>query len=211
MDNYQINQAKILALRFVPNHLPKLTLLICAVSLSVAPALAQNKVYMPGDKLQPVIPFHAPRQLQIIDEGPILKDCRRAPEASPDYMVIIGPGPKAAPPNTVVLRAQPNNLPQSGFGTQIPAGGLSHANNLPATTMGGRAPVDAAPRRSARPMMTADNAVAGKVQNKPVASSTPLTFGRYPSGESLANGSAYHTSETSAELRGRLVGAGQSK
>ena len=102
--------------------------------------------------------------MQVVDESPEVKDCRRRKEASPNYLINIAPLPGAtATPGTIVLTPEQNSLPASGFTSQIPAGGMAPARTLPATTMGGHAPTGAA-AAGPRPIMNFahDNLAAGR-------------------------------------------------
>ena len=76
------------------------------------------------------------RQIQIIDESPIVHDLRRAPQQD-IYNVEIGPGPAAQAPRVFTIKSSgPGSLPFAGTTSNIPAGGMRPTSNLSPTTMG---------------------------------------------------------------------------
>lgn len=117
--------------------------------------------------------YNAPRQIQIIDERPLIHDFREAPQAP--GMIQLPPGPGAYPGGAgggagggqmstggALPYRTPSNpmgaLPKSGFGqfSNIPARGMGPQNALPRGTSTGvhAAPAAATARPAAnRPML----------------------------------------------------------
>ena len=183
-------------------------LLIFALSLasglSALPASAQNSVTVRGHQLEQASWPKARLQLQIVDESPELKDCRRRKETSPNYLINIGPLPAAAAPSgTIVLTPEQNSLPASGFTSQIPAGGMAPSRSLPATTMGGHAPTGTA-AAGPRPIMKLghDNLVAGR---KLPSSSAPVLASYRPYNSLLESHGMSAERRTSTELHAVLI------
>jgi hypothetical protein len=107
--------------------------LVCAGAAS-----AQNQtVTIHKDALQKVEPYHARRQIQIIDESPIVSDLRRAPQQPDQFNIQIGPGPAAQAPRIITIKAGgPGSLPFAGTTSNIPSGGMRAPGNLAPTHMG---------------------------------------------------------------------------
>lgn len=130
----------------------KSTLLIISFStisillISETPGLAQFKVRK--DSLEKSTWYEAPRQVQIIDDAPVVHDFRQASPPPPQYINIpanpgggnLGTIPAGGlhfgDPNAVHTSSGPN-LPRAGFGTNIPAGGIAHPGSLPGISHGG--------------------------------------------------------------------------
>jgi hypothetical protein len=187
---------------------PKKLLLLLALSLvtglSALPASAQNAVTVRGHQLEQASWPKARLQLQIVDESPELKDCRRRKEASPNFLINVGPLPSAsASPGTIVLTPEPNSLQPSGFTSQIPAGGMAPSRSLPATTMGGHAPTGAA-AAGPRPIMNLghDNLVAGR---KLPSSPAPVVASFKPYNSLLESHGMGAERRTSTELHAVLI------
>jgi hypothetical protein len=126
-----------------------LALLCLSINLCQLPALAQQPP-MNHRGLQPAEPFHAKRQMRILDESPDVVDLRQ-PKQSSIVRIHVGAVPDALTQVTDVYTAgsQPsgrdgspsagapgvitvdmNKLPASRFDTNIPARGIAAPNNL---------------------------------------------------------------------------------
>lgn len=159
---------------------PLLLLLAASLPFTASPAEAQTVVNIKRDQLEQVKPYNAPRQVYILDENPKVKDLRRAPENSPTYGINIAPLPGVkGQPGVIMLTPERSSLPQSGFQSQIPAGGMIKPK-LPGTTMGGHAPIDRVPgapsAQSARPVGL--KSVQALRTGKPTTT-TPATYTPY--------------------------------
>ena len=123
----------------MPNNVIR-AIVLAIVGLTVScncEAQAQNQsVTLKRDALQQVEPFHARKQVQIIDESPIVTDLRRAPQQDV-YNIEVGPGPAGQAPRVFSIKAGgPGSLPFAGTTSNIPAGGMRPVGNLPSTKMG---------------------------------------------------------------------------
>lgn len=155
-------------------------------------------------------------QIQIVDDGPIVNDLRRAPQEDRGYQIPIGPAgggnriPEGGIPlgsGPVQMRVAPNSLPQAGFGSNIPANGMGPARALPGTEMGQLGKQYAAEQKrnsqnnvSARPIGLGRPASAAAAPNR-IAS--PASYG--PAYKSSGGGYVAQQS-SSASLRGKLLG-----
>lgn len=162
---------------------PLLVLLAASLPFTAAPAEAQTVVNIKRDQLEPVKSHTARRQIQILDESPIVTDLRHPRENSPTYAINLSPlAGSTGQPGVIMLTPERSGLPQSGFQSQIPAGGLIKPR-LPGTTMGGHAPIDRAPSmpsaQSVRPVGIKSVSLAHS--GKP-ASVTPATYSPYQTG-----------------------------
>jgi hypothetical protein len=107
--------------------------------------------------LEPVEFYHAQRRLQIVPEGPIITNSVRPERTAPKYIFVGSGDPNAGtgsginlssdgqiPPGGIPIQGGPqtishsipgvgplNDLPASGFTTNIPSGGTPMRNNLP--------------------------------------------------------------------------------
>lgn len=162
---------------------PLLVLLAASLPFTASPAEAQTVVNIKKHQLEQVEYYHAPLNVQILDENPRIKDHRHARPNEPDFAINIAPLPGAnGQPGVIMLTPERSGLPQSGFQSQIPAGGLIKPR-LPGTTMGGHAPIDRAATmphaQSVRPVGI--KAVSAAHSGKP-ASVTPATYSAYQTG-----------------------------
>jgi len=162
---------------------PLLALLAASLPFTASPAEAQTVVNIKRDQLEQVKPHTARRQIQILDESPVVTDLRHPRENSPTYAINLSPlGGSNGQPGVIMLTPERSGLPQSGFQSQIPVGGLIKPR-LPGTTMGGHAPIDRAATmphaQSVRPVGI--KAVSAAHSGKP-ASVTPATYSAYQTG-----------------------------
>ncbi len=127
--------------------------------VAIVPSFAQTKV--DPRSLEKAKFYEAPRQMQIIDDRPIVRDFREAPAAAPAPIEIppgpasngpggngagaLGGGAPSLPPGGLQMGSGSGPsyrgpggmaLPRSGFGgpSNIPARGFSRAGALPSTT-----------------------------------------------------------------------------
>ncbi len=100
------------------------------------------------DSLEKSTWYEAPRQIQIIDDSPIIHDYRPAPQTNQDNQYVNIPanpgGNSSSIPagglhfGTPAARVSAgSNLPSAGFGTNIPVGGIAHPRSLPGISHGG--------------------------------------------------------------------------
>lgn len=159
---------------------PLLLLLAASLPFTAAPAEAQTVVNIKRDQLEQVKSHTYRRQIQILDESPLVKDLRQPREIPPTYAINLAPLPgSSGQPGVIMLTPEHSNLPQSGFQSQIPAGGMIKPR-LPGTTMGGHAPIDKVPgapsAQSARPVGL--KSVQAVRTGKPTISA-PATYAPY--------------------------------
>lgn len=103
-------------------------LLVAIVSFSL-PAFAQTRVKK--DSLEKANWYTAPREFQIIDDRPVVKDFRSAPPGAGTVSIPNGNGYSQEP-----VRMNTSSLPQSGFATNIPASGIRSNGPLPGVNRG---------------------------------------------------------------------------
>ncbi len=115
------------------------------------------------DSLEKSTWYEAPRQIQIIDDSPIIHDYRPAPQTNQDNQYVNIPanpgGNSSSIPagglhfGTPAARVSAgSNLPSAGFGTNIPVGGIAHPRSLPGISHGGLLhPPSSAPVANAPP------------------------------------------------------------
>ncbi len=181
-----------------------MVLLPVYLTLAGAPAQAQNSINIKRDQLEQVEPYHARRHIMIVDECPRVVDYRRPKDNGPNYLINVGPVPSSGgQPNTVILTPEHNGLTQSGFQSQIPAGGMIKPALAP-VVMGGHAPVqglsDGGKSASARPIM----ATSARLGQQSPAASAPMQYHKYDT----AGGNSFesHSStQTKAKLHGKLI------
>ncbi len=116
-----------------------------ALSASASEAQAQGSVTLKKGQLQQAGWYKSAPQIQIVDDGPIVHDYRTAPQQDQGFQIPIGPAgnngriPEGGIPlgnGAAMTRMAPSNLPQAGFGSNIPARGMGPAIALPGTKMG---------------------------------------------------------------------------
>jgi hypothetical protein len=84
--------------------------------------------------------YTSPREFQIIDDRPVVKDFREGPQQT--QTVDVGGGPAGAGGNGNIpaggmhfgkpsVRTESSGLPRSSFGSNIPAGGVGSSSALP--------------------------------------------------------------------------------
>ncbi len=176
-----------------------LTLTVVAVStvIGVSPAFAQGgfQGHIQQNKLDKTKFFNAPRQMQILDERPLIRDFREAPSNSPMISLPPGPqangggyggngagalgdvpsggGPASAPVQLGGPGVQPYRTPDNAGQLPLPKSGFSRESNIPAR---GMAP------RNALADGTSTNRLMGKLMKPKEA-----IGGTYPTG-SLGGG-----------------------
>lgn len=173
-----------------------LGLTVIAMSAASAPVFAQGNMqgHIKQNELQRSRFYNAPRQVQILDERPIIKDFREAPTSSPD--IALPPGPQGRPGGyggngAGALGDVPSGVPGGGnplqlggpgvqpYRTQnpnmgagqlpLPKSGFNRESNIPA---GGIHPGGALPEG------TTTNRLAGKM----FSPKQPISLGGPPSG-----------------------------
>jgi len=195
---------------------------LAAFVCSAGSAKAQNSsVTMKKGQLQQAGWFKSAPQIQIVDDGPVVHDLRTAPAQDQSYQLPIGPAgsngriPEGGIPlgnggGPMQMRVAPNNLPQAGFQSAIPARGMGPARALPGTEMGQLGKQYAAEQRrnaqssvSARPIGRHNAPSATAAPNR-IASPSAYTGG-------YGNGGGYvaPSSSSSTSTRAVLLGKGK--
>jgi hypothetical protein len=198
-------------------------LAITCTAAFTAPALAGNSNGMVNTKQLPQTTFHKSRiQAQVVDETPIITNCVR-PEQKAKGIRIVGSG-QAGPTqidandgggldgmqvgNPTFSRSNPMvntaGVPQSGFGSNIPAGGpgIPGGRNLqPGTTsnrlLGVNGQLRTAPH--GQPAMTGS---APRAMAAPAPATTAATtYPTYPSGSGNAAGGTQVKTNVVGSLR----------
>ncbi|CAN5357215.1 hypothetical protein BH11CYA1_BH11CYA1_24310 [soil metagenome] len=160
-------------------------------------------------------------QIQIVDDGPVVHDYRTAPHEDQAYQIPVGPAgtsgriPEGGIPlgngGPQMMRMAPNALPQSGFGTNMPARGMGPARALPGTEMGQLGKQYAADQRraaqsqnnvSARPIGLGRGNSAAAAPNR--MASSPASYGAAYHGS--GGGYVAPSSSSSASVRAKLLG-----
>lgn len=183
--------------------------LAMASALTIVPTFAQNKV--DPSKLDKAKFYEAPRELQIIDNRPIIKDFREAPEQG-EPAINMPPGPAGSSGLRLGgqhgdgLRTSSPALPKSGFGeSNLPVNGM-RPQGLPAAPRTFLAkPLPAPPQlaaRAAHPLRSAPAAV--KAPTTPAAPKVP-TVSSYGASYSTGSGSSIERS-SNQNVRGKLLG-----
>lgn len=125
-------------------------------------------VRMPKKSLEKVRWFNAPRQIDIIDDRPIVHDHRTGPEAAESFDIPIAPIPMQ------VAQAGGNSSIPAG-GIQVPGGGLPYRTNtpllgglptLPKVAFDSNIPAHGLAQHSNLPGGTTTNRLAGKMLPK---------------------------------------------
>lgn len=195
--------------------------LFCLSVLAIAgPASAQGMI---SEKARQKATFYnAPRQIQIIDERPVIHDFREAPQAAP--MMQLPPGPGAYPGGAGGAGGQgqmmnggalpyrtPVNpmgaLPKSGFGqfSNIPARGMGPQQALPnGTTSGGHValPKQAAAPVASRSMLPGAGGARPAAAARPAA---PVAAAGYGGNYTRTTGATGGGSSVSSNVSGRLM------
>lgn len=201
------------------------TKIVIAAFLSLAglaiavPANAQGMI---NEKARQKATFYnAPRQIQIIDERPMIHDFREAPQAP--GMIQLPPGPGAYPGGSgggagggqmstggALPYRTPSNpmgaLPKSGFGqfSNIPARGMGPQSALPRGTSTGvhAAPAAAVARPAANRPMLGGGPAPGAAARRP---SGPVAAASYGGSYATPYASSGRSSSASSNVSGRLM------
>lgn len=212
-----------LANKSLKKHKFYLVMTTGALVLSALTSSAQAQspsVSLKKGQLQQAGWYKSAPQVQIVDDGPVVHDYRTAPHEDQAYQIPIGPAgtsgriPEGGIPlgngGPQMMRMAPNSLPQSGFGTNMPARGMGPARALPGTEMGQLGKQYAAEQRrsaqnnvSARPIGLGRGNSAAAAPNR-MASSSPASYGAAYHG----SGGGYQapSSSSSASVRAKLLG-----
>ncbi len=210
-----------LASRILKNHKLYLAITTGALVLSALTSSAQAQspsVSLKKGQLQQAGWYKSAPQVQIVDDGPVVHDYRTAPHEDQAYQIPIGPAgtsgriPEGGIPlgngGPQMMRVAPNSLPQSGFGTNMPARGMGPARALPGTEMGQLGKQYAAQQRaaqanvSARPIGLGRGNSAAAAPNRMAAS--PASYGAAYHGS--GGGYVAPSSSSSASVRAKLLG-----
>jgi len=192
--------------------------LLCGtISIFAQPASADNLVRFKNDTLDQSNWFKARRQLQIINNDPIVSDHRqqdndqtyafRIPPLAPAQAsapIVISPDGSSSSlqggaPGTVIIN--PNRLPASHFSTNIPAGGPMRSSLPDGSTSNRLANKDWVRGSMAHP------AVAHQSQPQPSAArptnlaQTPATYGP----DTVSGGSGFSSGTTTGKVKGTLL------
>lgn len=182
-------------------------LLLLSVGLSNSQALAQGGggYKIRKDALEKVQWYHAPREIQILDDRPVINDMRGG---QPSSMA-----PSAAPMslNGTPLNAAP--LPKSGFGaSNIPIGGFAAGKPLPAgSSTNMLAGKMAKPQAMGRPGSLLKSTRGSQAAMQPMSAGPARTAtygGSYsaPSGGGMGGGSTQSSTSVSGRItRGSLL------
>jgi hypothetical protein len=159
---------------------------IAALAL-ITPANAQGRVQK--NAMEKSTFYQSQREIQIIDDRPVIKDFRQAPAAE-DSVALPPPPPGFNGGNTGAgALGNLNDLPHAGFS---PSRALPHAGFT------GHVPV-AQPGKSARGHLLRPAAAAPQIAQR-VAPPAVASYGGYGSGSSGKS-----TSQTSSSVRGTLL------
>lgn len=121
------------------SYLLLLTALLSSMSLAEAQQAQAQGFKIKKDQLDKVEYYKAPRQIQILNEGPRVRDFRQ-PEVNQNYIINVPPNPKAVTQTQVInapgvqasggtMMSVPNLAP-AGFGSNIPIGGTFKPGGL---------------------------------------------------------------------------------
>lgn len=179
--------------------------------------------------------FNAPREYQIIDERPIIKDFREAPQA-PGY-VDLPPGPEGfgggyggggagamgdpggGSASAPMQLGGPNqgyrtDSPMSGSPMPLPKSGFGRESNIPARGMGPKGPLPGVTQGVLGKMMTPKPGAgagpasgAGNVRGRLLGGPKPAQAQSYSGGYGSGSGigSSGSASRSEANVRGRLL------
>ena len=187
---------------------------ICAfaVQAGFSEAKAQS-VNIKRGQLQQAGWYKSNLQVQIVDDGPIVNDMRRAPAQDRGFEIPIGAptGGNRIPEGGIPLgsgpaavRMAPNTLPTAGFGSNITARGIMAPNNLQQAKMGGlgdkyaQQQKSASTNTSARPLLGKPTAAA-----RAVPAAGPASYSNSYGGGGAAVGTG---GGSSSSVRGKLLG-----
>jgi hypothetical protein len=185
-------------------------------------------VRMPKKALEKVRWFNAPRQIDLIDDRPIVHDHRTGPEAAQLFDIPIAPLPTAVAQGTAGDNASipsggipvPGNalpyrtsspllaglptLPKVGFDSNIPAYGLARKMNLPSGTTTNRLCGKMMPHPNPAAALSRPGHL---LAHAPVSKSAPAVWVYpRPTGNGSASGGAATSATVHAELkRGALL------
>jgi hypothetical protein len=179
--------------------------LICGVATicSTTAASAQGGgMRIQKDALQKANWHTAPREFQIIDDRPIIKDFREAPQKADNTIELpIGPAGSGA---GALRTSDSMNLPKAGFGqaSNMPARGLGPGHLLPGighSNLGNMM----SPAKAASTGAPARRMVSAPVKSSGNGSTPIASYGGYGTG----GGSSYggNSSSSSASVRGTLL------
>ncbi len=179
--------------------------------------------------------YHAPREYQIIDERPIVKDFREAPSA-PGF-IDLPPGPEGAgggyggggagamgdpgsmaPPGGVQLGG-PNqgyrtDSPSMGTSLPLPKSGFGRESNIPARGMGPKGPLPGVTQGVLGKIMTPKPGAgagpasgAGNVRGRLLGGAKPAQAQSYSGGYGSGSGigNSGSAARTDSSVRGRLL------
>jgi len=177
------------------------------VGADAASAQGGFQGHIQQNKLDKTKFFNAPRQMQILDERPIIKDFREAPASSPMIALPPGPqggqggyggngagalgdvpsggGPGSAPVQLGGPGVQPYRNADNGGALPLPKSGFSGPSNIPARGLGPRGPLADA---------TSTNRLMGKMMKPKEA-----IGGTYPAG-GLGRGPARQVKQQQAPV-----------
>ncbi len=120
-------------------YLLLLVTILSGVSIASAQQAQAQGFKIKKDQLDKVEYYKAPRQIQILDNRPRIRDFRE-PEVNQQYIINVPPAPAAVAQTQVInvpgvqgsggTMMNVPNLPQSGFGSNIPSGGTLKPGGL---------------------------------------------------------------------------------
>jgi hypothetical protein len=206
---------------------------VAALSLlslaSVAPSYAQQKIDQKS--LSKATWHESPREIQILDERPVIRDFREAPAAAQQIELPPGPqgsgggyggngggalggGPPSLPAGGMQLgngsgpgyRSAPQAaLPKSGFGgpSNIPARGMAPAGTLPGVTKGVLGNIMAKPKGNGAGAGPAGGIAPPRGRSNGNSNGPAVaSYGGYGTGSGTGTGAA---SSTESNVRGTLL------
>lgn len=196
--------------------MPALTIALVAAYCAASDAHAQGNVKLQKGQLQQAGWYKSNLQVQILDDGPVVKDYRQAPSNDQGFNIPIAPQgnnggriPEGGLPfNTgsgpVQPRIQTPNLPSAGFGSNIPARGMGPAVALPGTKMGGLGAQYANQQKAATNVNARPVGLGKPVGSRAVAAPAAASYGGgYGSGGGSYSGGG---SSSSTAVRAKLLG-----
>ena len=178
--------------------------LSCSLAQMAVPAHAQR---IDGKAKERARWYNAPHEVQIIDDRPMIKDFREAPEA-PQYIELPPPPPGTAGMRTGGAGALSNSaaLPRADYGHQSSNIGRPIALNLPSGTSSGG---NAARAEAARAEMATRARLRQSAQPslaRPVASAPSVPVYSYNPGSNYGTGGTTGArGGASADVVGRLL------
>ncbi|MBK8223441.1 MAG: hypothetical protein IPK73_20710 [Candidatus Obscuribacter sp.] len=198
-------------------YVPVLGAALALVLSCGSEAKAQGSVNLKKGQLQQAGWHKSPLQVQILDDGPVVKDYRTAPANDQGFNIPIAPVgngggriPEGGLPfqtgsGPVMPRMQQSSLPQAGFGTNIPARGMGPAMALPQAKMGGLG------NQYANQQKAATNVAArpvglGKPASGMRAAAAPASYGSSYGGSGGGGSYSGGGSSSSTSVRAKLLG-----